>query len=58
MVPALQQKFVYFYFSQGNHGIVCTIPLDSAKEVKSFTMEAIANEVIISLFGANIKRGN
>ena len=58
MVPALQQEFDYFYFSSGNHGIVCRIPLDAEKEVSSFTMEAVANEVIITLFGANIKRGN
>ena len=58
LVPALQQEFDYFYISTGNHGIVCRIPLDSSKEVKSFTMEAVANEVIITLFGANIKRGN
>ena len=58
LVPALQQEFDYFYFSQGNHGIVCRIPLDKEKEIESFTMEAVANEVIITLFGANIKRGN
>ena len=58
LVPALQQEFDYFYFSTGNHGIVCRIPLNAEKEFESFTMEAIANEVIISLFGANIKRGN
>ena len=57
LVPALQQEFDYFYFSQGNHGIVCRLPLNSEKEIRSFTVEAVANEVIISLFGANVKRG-
>ena len=57
LVAALQQEFDYFYFSEGNHGIVCRIPLDAAKELESFTIKAVANEVIIALLGANIKRG-
>jgi hypothetical protein len=57
LVAALQQEFDYFYFSKGNHGIVCRLPLDGEKELESFTVKAVANEVIISLLGANIRRG-
>ncbi|MBR7103551.1 MAG: hypothetical protein IKC65_01275 [Lentisphaeria bacterium] len=56
LVPALQKEFDYFYFSLGNHGIVCTLPADKEKELASFTVRAVANEVIISLLGANIIR--
>jgi len=57
LVPALQREFDYFYFSKGNHGIVCRIHLDPEKELESFLIKAVANEVIVSLLGANIKRG-
>ena len=57
LVPALQQEFDYFYFSKGNHGMIYTIVLDPEKELASFTVEAVANEVIISVLGANLKRG-
>ena len=56
LVAALQKEFEYFYFSEGNHGIICRIPADPAKEIRSFTVRAVANEVIIALFGANIIR--
>lgn len=56
LVAALQKEFDYFYFSEGNHGIICRIPADPAKEIRSFTVRAVANEVIIALFGANIIR--
>ena len=56
MVPAFQQKYERFYWANGNHGFVVRIPLDAAKNLKDFTMEAVANEVIAGLLGAAVVR--
>ena len=56
MVPAFQQQYERFYWANGNHGFVVRIPLDAAKNLKDFTMEAVANEVIAGLLGAAVVR--
>ena len=55
------RKFYNYYISSTRNASKyrsALVVLDKEKEIESFTMEAVANEVIISLFGANIKRGN
>lgn len=56
LVPSLQTENETVYFSDYNHGIVQRISLDQGKELSEISIEAIANEVIIGLFGINIKR--
>jgi hypothetical protein len=52
--PALQRENETAYFSDFNHGIVQRIDVDPNKELLSFTVRAVANEVIVGLLGLNI----
>jgi hypothetical protein len=56
LTPALQQENETVYFSEYNHGLVQRISLDFTRNLKSLTIEAIANEVIIGLLGISIRK--
>ncbi|MFH1904557.1 MAG: hypothetical protein ABIK53_03405 [bacterium] len=54
LVAAIQQEDETVYFSDYNHGIVQRIVLDPIKKLQSFSVEAVANEVIIGILGLNL----
>ncbi len=56
LVPALQQTFERFYWSDGAHGMVIRMPLDPAQELTGLRLTAVANEVIVGLLGAALVR--
>ncbi|MFH1904239.1 MAG: hypothetical protein ABIK53_01780 [bacterium] len=51
LVAAVQQGNETVYFSDYNHGMVQRLILDPMKKLKSFSVEAVANEVIIGILG-------
>ena len=50
---ALQAQFEYAYIGAGTHAIVAEIMLENGKVPETLTVEAIANEVIISVLGVS-----
>ncbi len=54
LVAAFQMENETVYFSEVTHGMVQKIALDPAKELKSLSMEAVANEVIVNLLGVTL----
>ena len=52
LLPNIEQECECFYFADGCHGIVVHIDLKKNKELESFTVRGVANEVIIGLLGA------
>ncbi|MEN6453491.1 MAG: DUF4450 domain-containing protein [Prolixibacteraceae bacterium] len=56
LVASVQQENETEYFSDFNHGIVQRIPLNPDKELKSFHVRAVANEVIVGILGISIQR--
>jgi hypothetical protein len=56
LTPALQTKNETVYFSDYNHGIVQRVSLDPEKELKTLSIEAIANEGIMGLLGISIRK--
>lgn len=54
--PAVQAECETVYFSDYNHAIVQRIVLDPAKELRSLTVEAVANEVIVGTLGVSVRR--
>ncbi len=53
LVPALQQEFEYFYIGEGTHAIVAEILLEPGMVPQELEIEAVANEVIISILGVS-----
>ncbi|MBQ9088796.1 MAG: hypothetical protein IJY46_08475 [Lentisphaeria bacterium] len=53
LVPALQQTFEYFYIGEGTHAIVAEIPLEPGMVPQELEVEAVANEVVISILGVS-----
>ena len=56
LVPSLQTENETFYFNDYNHATVQKIRIDKTREIKSVTVEAVANEVIIGVIGISIIR--
>ena len=56
LLPNVEQECECFYFSDGCHGIVLHIPLNKNRELSSFTVRGVANEVIVGLLGASLER--
>jgi hypothetical protein len=54
--PAVQQENETVYFSDYNHAIVQRMILDSTKELRGFTVQAVANEVITGILGLSLRR--
>ena len=53
---AVQQENETVYWNDYNHAIVQRIPLLPAKELRSLTVRAVANEVIIGILGVSLRR--
>lgn len=47
---------VYGREIEGGAGVLLDIPLDKAKELKSLTLETVANEVVIGLMGITLQK--
>ncbi len=56
LVPACQQQFENFYWSDGCHGSAVRIKLTAGRELSAVKIEALANEVIIGILGAVLVR--
>ena len=56
LLGAFQEQNETVYFSSGTHGLVQKIPLDSKKNLRKFTVEAIANEVIVNILALTLRK--
>ncbi len=56
LVSAVQQENETEYFSDYNHGIIQRIAINPEKELKSLTITAVANEVIVGVLGISIAK--
>ena len=56
LVPELQTENETFYFSDYKHATIQRIITDENRELKSITVEAVANEVIMGVIGISIIR--
>ncbi len=56
LVQNIEQSAECFYFADGCHGLVQRIELSPRKELESFTIRGVANEVILGLLGAVLER--
>lgn len=56
LTPSIQTENDTQYFSDYNHGIIQRIMLNPSKELKTLTVCAVANEVIIGIIGISICR--
>ena len=54
LIPAFQERNETVYFSDGTHGLVQKIALDPSKELSKFTVEAVANEVIVNILALTL----
>ena len=54
LIPAYQRDGETLYFSENTHGLILKIRLDPEKELKSISMQAVANEVIVNLLGVTL----
>ena len=54
--PAYQKASEVLYIGEGTHALVVEIPLDASKALKALHVEAIANEVVLSILAVNLAR--
>ena len=54
LIAAFQERNETVYFSDGTHGQVQKIALDPAKTLRRFTVEAVANEVIVNILALTL----
>ncbi len=56
LIPAFQERNETVYFSDGTHGLVQKIALEPSKELCKFTVEAVANEVIVNILALTLRK--
>ena len=56
LIAAFQEKNETVYFSDGTHGLVQKIALDPEKKLRKFTVEAVANEVIVNILALTLRK--
>ncbi|MBR4663316.1 MAG: hypothetical protein IKO93_05535, partial [Lentisphaeria bacterium] len=56
LIAAFQERNETVYFSDGTHGLVQKIALDPLKELCKFTVEAVANEVIVNILALTLRK--
>lgn len=56
LIAAFQERNETVYFSDGTHGLVQKIALDPAKKLRKFTVEAVANEVIVNILALTLRK--
>ncbi len=56
LVGAFQTQNETLYFSAGTHGMIQKIELDPQKELKTLSLEAVANEVILNCLAATLRK--
>lgn len=56
LIAAFQKRNETVYFSDGTHGLVQKIALDPEKELSKFSVEAVANEVIVNILALTLMK--
>ncbi|MBO4630631.1 MAG: hypothetical protein J5858_01775, partial [Lentisphaeria bacterium] len=56
LIAAFQERNETVYFSDGTHGLVQKIALNPEKTLRAFSVEAIANEVIVNILALMLRK--